>query len=71
MKEIGQVRSSGCNHSVCAILLSPTWAPFGLAYRYSSNLAAARLGGCGLVYSEDLRSEQAYDGLRRSAPFTN
>ena len=29
MKEIGQVRSSGCNHSVCAILLSPTWAPFG------------------------------------------
>ena len=71
MKEIGQVRSIGCNHSVCAILLSPTWDPFGLAYRYSSNLAAARLGGYGLVYSEDLRSEQAYDGLRRSAPFTN
>ena len=43
---------------------------FGISYWDSAILAAARLSGCALVYSEDLSSGQDYDGLRVSDPFT-
>ena len=44
---------------------------FGLSYWDSAILAAARLSGCDVVYTEDLSSEQDYDGLRVTNPFTN
>ena len=37
---------------------------FGLSYWDGAILAAARSLGCDAVYSEDLSSEQDYDGLR-------
>ena len=43
---------------------------FGLSYWDSAILAAARLIGCDVVYSEDLSHEQNYDGLRVANPFT-
>ena len=42
---------------------------FGLSYWDSAILAAARLIGCDVVYSEDLSQEQDYDGLRVANPF--
>ena len=44
---------------------------FGLSYWDSVILAAARMSDCDIVYSEDLNSEQDYDGLRVANPFTN
>ena len=43
---------------------------FGLSYWDSAILAAARLQGCSIVYSEDLSSEQDYDGIRVVNPFS-
>ena len=43
---------------------------FGLSYWDGAILAAARTLGCDAVYSEDLSSEQDYDGLRVKNPFT-
>ena len=42
---------------------------FRLSYWDSEILAAARTLGCEVVYSEDLSSEQDYDGLRVINPF--
>ena len=42
---------------------------FGLSYWDGAILAAARALGCDAVYSEDLSSEQDYDGLRVINPF--
>ena len=42
---------------------------FRLSYWDSAILAAARTLGCDVVYSEDLSSEQDYDGLRVIDPF--
>ena len=42
---------------------------FGLAYWDSAILAAARAIGCDAVYSEDMSSEQDYDGVRVINPF--
>lgn len=42
---------------------------FGLSYWDSAILAAARAAGCDAVYSEDMSSEQDYDGLRVINPF--
>ena len=42
---------------------------FGLSYWDGAILAAARALGCDAVYSEDLSSEQHYDGLRVINPF--
>ena len=44
---------------------------FRLSYWDSAILAAARLSGCDIVYSEDLSAEQDYDGLRVENPFTS
>ena len=44
---------------------------FGLSYWDSAVLAGVGLSGCDLVYSEDLSSEQDYDGLQVSDPFAN
>ena len=41
---------------------------FGLSYWDSAILAAARLTGCDLVYSEDFSHEQDYDGLACEQP---
>ena len=43
---------------------------FRLSYWDGAILAAARALGCDAVYSEDLSSEQDYDGLRVIDPFT-
>ena len=43
---------------------------FKLTYRDGAILAAARVMGCDAVYSEDLNSEQSYDGLRVINPFS-
>ena len=43
---------------------------FRLSYWDGAILAAARTLGCDAVYSEDLGSEQDYDGLRVINPFT-
>ena len=43
---------------------------FGLSYWDGAILAAARALDCDAVYSEDLSSEQDYDGLRVINPFT-
>ena len=42
---------------------------FRLSYWDGAILAAARALGCDAVYSEDLSSEQDYDGLRVINPF--
>ncbi|MYE35334.1 MAG: PIN domain-containing protein [Gemmatimonadales bacterium] len=42
---------------------------FQLSYRDGAILAAARTGGCDIVYSEDLSAEQDYGGLRIINPF--
>ena len=42
---------------------------FGLSYWDGAILAAARSLSCDAVYSEDLSSEQDYDGLRVINPF--
>ena len=42
---------------------------FGLSYWDGAILAAARALGCDAVYSEDLSSEQDYEGLRVINPF--
>ena len=42
---------------------------FQLSYWDGAILAAARAAGCDAVYSEDLSSEQDYDGLRVINPF--
>ena len=42
---------------------------FGLSYWDGAILAAARALGCDAVYSEDLSTEQDYDGLRVINPF--
>ena len=42
---------------------------FGLSYWDGAILAAARSLGCDAVCSEDLSSEQDYDGLRVITPF--
>ncbi len=42
---------------------------FKLSYWDSAVLAAARACGCDAVYSEDMSSEQDYDGLRVIDPF--
>lgn len=44
-------------------------ARFGLSYWDSAILAAARAMGCDAVYSEDMSSQQDYDGLRVIDPF--
>ena len=43
---------------------------FGLSYWDGAILAAARVLGCDAVYSEELSTEQDYDGLRVINPFT-
>ena len=42
---------------------------FGLSYWDCLILATAKLGGCDLVYSEDMSQEQDYDGMRVLNPF--
>ena len=44
---------------------------FGLSYWDSAILAAGRACGCDAVYSEDMSSEQDYDGLRVVNPFAS
>ena len=44
---------------------------FRLSYWDAAILAAARTLGCDAVYSEDLSTEQDYDGLRVINPFTH
>lgn len=44
---------------------------FGLSYWDGAILAAAHTQGCDAVYSEDLSSEQDYDGLRVINPFAD
>lgn len=44
---------------------------FGLSYWDSAILAAARIRGCDIVYSEDMSDEQDYDGLRVINPFAH
>ena len=44
---------------------------FGLSYWDGAILAAARAMGCDDVYTEDLRTDQDYDGLRIINPFTD
>ena len=43
---------------------------FRLSYWDGAILAAAGAGGCDAVYSEDMSTEQDYDGLRVINPFT-
>ena len=42
---------------------------FGLSYWDCLILAAAKLGGCDAVYSEDMSAAQDYDGVRVINPF--
>ena len=42
---------------------------FRLSYWDGAILAAARAAGCDAVYSEDMSSDQDYDGLRVVDPF--
>ena len=46
-------------------------ARFGLSYWDSAIIAAARLTGCDIVYSEDLSDTQDYDGVRVVNPFAD
>ncbi len=43
---------------------------FSLSYRDGAILAAARESGCDMVYSEDMSTQQDYDGLRVINPFS-
>ena len=43
---------------------------FSLSYWGAAILAAAMVSGCDAVLSEDMSTEQAYDGLRVINPFT-
>lgn len=43
---------------------------FSLSYWDCLILAAAKLGGCDAVYSEDMSAGQDYDGMRVINPFT-
>ena len=43
---------------------------FRLSYWDGAILAAARISGCNVVYSEDLSAEQDYDGTRVINPFS-
>ena len=42
---------------------------FGLSYWDSAILAAARISGCTVVYSEDMNAGQDYNGVRVVNPF--
>ena len=42
---------------------------FSLSYWDAAILSAARIAGCDMVYSEDMSSEQDYEGLRVVNPF--
>ena len=42
---------------------------YGISYWDGAILAAARIAGCDAVYSEDLSSEQDYQGMRVINPF--
>ena len=42
---------------------------FSLSYWDAAILAAAQIAGCEAVYSEDMSSEQSYEGLRVFHPF--
>ena len=42
---------------------------FSLSYWDAATLSAALVSGCDAVYSEDMSSEQTYDGLRVINPF--
>ena len=44
---------------------------FGLSYWDSAIIAAARITGCEIVYSEDLSHEQDYEGVRVINPFAD
>lgn len=44
---------------------------FGLSYWDGAILAAARIAGCDIVYSEDMSHEQDYDGIRVVNPFAD
>ena len=44
---------------------------FQLSYWDSAILAAARIIGCDVVYSQDLSADQDYDGLRVINPFAD
>jgi predicted nucleic acid-binding protein len=44
---------------------------FGLSYWDGAILAAARISGCDIVYSEDMSHEQDYDGVRVVNPFAD
>ena len=44
---------------------------FRLSYWDGAILAAARAAGCDAVYTEDMSTEQDYDGLRVINPFTD
>lgn len=41
----------------------------GISYWDAQIIAAAKLAGCGLLYSEDLQDEGLYEGLRVRNPF--
>ena len=43
---------------------------FGRSYWDSAILAAARISGCTVVYSEDMSAGQEYDGVRVVNPFS-
>ena len=43
---------------------------FGLSYWDSAILAAARISGCTVAYSEDMNAGQDYDGVRVVNPFS-
>ena len=44
---------------------------FGLSYWDGAILAAARISGCDIAYSEDMSHEQDYDGVRVVNPFAD
>lgn len=44
---------------------------FGLSYWDGAILAAARISGCDIVYSEAMSHEQDYDGIRVVNPFAD
>ena len=61
-----QIQTATIDVSLEAVAISRR---FRLSYWDSAILAAARTLGCDVVYSEDLSSEQDYDGLRVINPF--
>ena len=44
---------------------------FGLSYWDAAILAAAKMLGCEVVYSEDMSEQEDYDGLRVINPFSD